>query len=190
SEPEDPVQVFTSECKCANQDVDLGVFCNHMMKRAAVRRYSARAINLPNNTVWNVLVMNQKFKKSPPLLRSEKDIVIDRKDIVRSRVACENQSVTGLCWNSFVNQNQPRVGTSYPVREFHVWVAIRHDHPRDKLIPQRAVQDERHVLRAVVRQKHYDACFAIDGGGACTEMQRDSQAQVPKGQSRRLKHRP
>jgi hypothetical protein len=134
-----------------------------MMKRAAIRRLGTRAINLSTNSVRALLVSEKEFKKILPLPGSEKDIVIDREDVLCSALSSENKSVTRLCGRCFIDERQPRICQCDPVSNFNLRIAVRYNDPCNKSIPQCAFHKKPHVLGTIVRQKHYDAGLATDG---------------------------
>ena len=134
--------MFTRECVCPDQHVHFRVSPGQVMERATIRRLGAWAINLSNNSVRALLVSNKEFKKMCPLLRGEEDIIIDREDVLCPSLSGDNQSVTWLCWDRFINKSQTGVVRCYPVSDFHLWIAIGYNDSCDKAIPQRALHDE------------------------------------------------
>jgi hypothetical protein len=148
------------------------------MKRAVIRRLGARAINVSNNSVRAPLVSEKKFKKISPLLRGKKDIIVYREDVLCPSLFCENQSVTGLCWSSFIDEGQAGICRFYPVSNFDLRIAIGYNDPCNKSIPQCALHKKPHVLGTIVRQKHCDAGFASNGQRPLTEPERDLQTNV------------
>jgi hypothetical protein len=60
-----------------DQHVHFRVSPDQVMKRAAIRRLSAWAIILSNNSVRAPLVSEKEFEKFFPLPGSEKDIIVD-----------------------------------------------------------------------------------------------------------------
>jgi hypothetical protein len=122
-----------------------------MMKRAAIRRFGARTIKVSNNSVRTLLVTEEKFKEFCPLLWGEKDIVVNRENVLCPRLPSQNEAMTGLCWDRFIDKGQAGICRSYPVSNFHPWVAVGHNDSCDKSIPQRALNEEPDVLGAIVR---------------------------------------
>src|SRR6476469_1413995 len=170
--------MFTRKCVCPDQHVHFRVSPGQVMKRAAIRRLGARAINVSNNSVRASLVSEKKFKKISPLLRGKKDIIVYREDVLCPSLSCENQPVTWLCWSSFIDEGQPRVRRFYPISNFDLRIAIGHNDPCNKSIPQCALHEDPHVLGTIVRQKHCDARLSTDGRRAPTKSQRALQANV------------
>ena len=146
-----------------------------MMKRAAIRRLGAWAIIVSNYSVRILLIAEKKFEEFCPLLRGEKDIIVNREDVLCPSLFCENQSVTGLCWSSFIDQGQAGICRFYPVSNFNLRIAIGYNDPCDKSIPQCAFHKKPHVLGTIVRQKHCDAGLATDGRRPPTESQCELQ---------------
>src|SRR6476659_7173899 len=89
-----------------DQHIHFCISLRQMMKRAAIRRLGAGAIILSTNSVRALLVSEKEFKKICPLLRSEKDIIVDREDVLCPGLSGENKSVTRLCWRCLIDERQ------------------------------------------------------------------------------------
>ena len=170
--------MFVRVCVRPDQHVHVRVLSGDMMKRAAIRRLGAWAIILSNYSVRTLLISEKKFEEFLPLRGSKEDIIVNREDVLCTSLFCENQSVTWLCWSSFIDEGQAGICRFYPVSNFNLRIAIGYNDPCNKSIPQCALHEKPHVLWTIVRQKHCDAGLATDGRRPPTESQRDVQANV------------
>jgi hypothetical protein len=100
---EDAFQMFSREGVRSNEHIHFCVAPRQMMKRTTIRRLGARAIILSNYSVRALLVSEKKFEKTCPLLRSEKDIIVNREDVLCPSLSGENESVTRLCRTHFID---------------------------------------------------------------------------------------
>src|SRR5436190_10447864 len=101
--------MFTGKCERPDQHVHFRVSPGQVVKRATIRRLSAWAIILSNYSVRTLLITEEKFKEFCPLLWGEKDIIVNREDVLCPGLFCENQSVTWLCWSCLIDECQARV---------------------------------------------------------------------------------
>ena len=88
------------------------------MKRAAIRRLGAWAIILSNDSVRTLLVSEKKFEEFFPLPGSKEDIIVNREDVLCPRLSGKNQSMTGLCWDRFIDKGQAEDLPIAPSLEF------------------------------------------------------------------------
>ena len=82
--------MFPRERERPDQHVHFRVSPRQVVKRATIRRLGAWAIILSNYSVRTLLITEEKFKEFCPLLRGEKDIVVNRQDVLCTSQFCEN----------------------------------------------------------------------------------------------------